>query len=228
MLAAAALAGPSPTSGRAWRAPCASRATASSTRQRGALACSSGPAAGAPSAGRRARRGDRAGPRASAAAGGGSKPTRSSTPRGPRRPLLTPGLPIVPRKGHLVITDRYPGFCRHQLVELGYLKSAHTPRPRVGRLQRPAARDRPDAARLLARVRGLGRLAQRPAPRPDAPPRARVHAGARAPRARSAPGSASGRRRPTTCRSSGRGSRGLWVAAGHEGLGITTALGTAR
>src|SRR6185503_17206787 len=29
-------------------------------------------------------------------------------------------------KGHLVITDRYPQFLRHQLVELGYLKSAHT------------------------------------------------------------------------------------------------------
>jgi glycine/D-amino acid oxidase-like deaminating enzyme len=29
------------------------------------------------------------------------------------------------RKGHLLITDRYPGFVRHQLVELGYLKSAH-------------------------------------------------------------------------------------------------------
>jgi len=37
-----------------------------------------------------------------------------------------PGLPIRKRKGHLVITDRYPGFVRHQLVELGYLKSAHS------------------------------------------------------------------------------------------------------
>ena len=44
---------------------------------------------------------------------------------GPSAGLLTPGLPIVPRKGHLAITDRYPGFCRHQLVELGYLTSAH-------------------------------------------------------------------------------------------------------
>jgi glycine/D-amino acid oxidase-like deaminating enzyme len=34
-------------------------------------------------------------------------------------------LKIKPKKGHLVITDRYPGFVRHQLVELGYLKSAH-------------------------------------------------------------------------------------------------------
>jgi len=34
-------------------------------------------------------------------------------------------LNLRPRKGHLVITDRYPGIIRHQLVELGYLKSAH-------------------------------------------------------------------------------------------------------
>lgn len=41
-------------------------------------------------------------------------------------PALTPGLEVRKRKGHLVITDRYPGFLRHQLVELGYLKSAHS------------------------------------------------------------------------------------------------------
>jgi glycine/D-amino acid oxidase-like deaminating enzyme len=39
--------------------------------------------------------------------------------------IAMPELPIRKRKGHLVITDRYPGFVRHQLVELGYLKSAH-------------------------------------------------------------------------------------------------------
>jgi len=33
---------------------------------------------------------------------------------------------VKKRKGHLVITDRYPGYVRHQLVELGYLKSAHS------------------------------------------------------------------------------------------------------
>jgi D-hydroxyproline dehydrogenase subunit beta len=38
---------------------------------------------------------------------------------------LLPGMPIKKRKGHLLITDRYPGFLRHQIVELGYLKSAH-------------------------------------------------------------------------------------------------------
>ncbi|MGC2620617.1 MAG: FAD-dependent oxidoreductase [Acidobacteriaceae bacterium] len=45
---------------------------------------------------------------------------------GAEAPRLTPGLPIRKRRGHLVITDRYPGFVRHQLVELGYLKSAHS------------------------------------------------------------------------------------------------------
>jgi glycine/D-amino acid oxidase-like deaminating enzyme len=44
---------------------------------------------------------------------------------GAAAPSLTKELPIVPRKGHLAITDRYPQFCHHQLVELGYLASAH-------------------------------------------------------------------------------------------------------
>lgn len=38
---------------------------------------------------------------------------------------LTPELKIVKRKGHLAITERYPNFVRHQLIELAYLKSAH-------------------------------------------------------------------------------------------------------
>jgi D-hydroxyproline dehydrogenase subunit beta len=38
---------------------------------------------------------------------------------------LVPGLTVKPRKGHLLITDRHPGFLNHQLIELGYLKSAH-------------------------------------------------------------------------------------------------------
>jgi glycine/D-amino acid oxidase-like deaminating enzyme len=41
-------------------------------------------------------------------------------------PELTEGIHVKPRKGHLVITDRYPNVIRHQLVELGYLKSAHS------------------------------------------------------------------------------------------------------
>lgn len=45
---------------------------------------------------------------------------------GQHAPALTSGLNVEPRKGHLVITDRYAGMVRHQLVELGYLKSAHS------------------------------------------------------------------------------------------------------
>ncbi len=39
---------------------------------------------------------------------------------------LTERIDVMKRKGHLLITDRYPQFVNHQLVELGYLKSAHT------------------------------------------------------------------------------------------------------
>jgi glycine/D-amino acid oxidase-like deaminating enzyme len=41
-------------------------------------------------------------------------------------PELTPGIKVRKRKGHLMITDPCPGFANHQLVELGYLKSAHS------------------------------------------------------------------------------------------------------
>ena len=56
-------------------------------------------------------------------------------------PALTPGLRVRPRKGHLVITDRYPGFVHHQLIELGYLKSA-MPRT-VNRSPLTFSRERP-------------------------------------------------------------------------------------
>src|SRR6185369_14406571 len=36
---------------------------------------------------------------------------------GPWSPELSPGLPVRKRKGHLLITDRYPGFVHHQIVE---------------------------------------------------------------------------------------------------------------
>jgi D-hydroxyproline dehydrogenase subunit beta len=39
---------------------------------------------------------------------------------------LTPELPILKRKGHLAMSGRFPAVVSHQLVELGYLKSAHS------------------------------------------------------------------------------------------------------
>jgi glycine/D-amino acid oxidase-like deaminating enzyme len=39
---------------------------------------------------------------------------------------LTAGLPVVKRKGHLAMSGRFPDVVSHQLAELGYLKSAHS------------------------------------------------------------------------------------------------------
>jgi glycine/D-amino acid oxidase-like deaminating enzyme len=40
---------------------------------------------------------------------------------------LPEGVQLEPRKGHLLVTERAPGFLRHQLVELGYVAAAHSP-----------------------------------------------------------------------------------------------------
>jgi D-hydroxyproline dehydrogenase subunit beta len=61
----------------------------------------------------------------SLASGGAIAAERVVNAAGHYAPKLTPGITVKPRKGHLVITDRYPGMIRHELVELGYLKSAH-------------------------------------------------------------------------------------------------------
>jgi len=148
---------------------------------------------------------------------------------------LLPGLPMQGKKGHLLITDRYPGTVRHQILELGYIKSAHNssgtsvafnvqPRP-TGQLLIGSSRqfDHVDAAiepevlsRMLLRateylpkLRSLnairGWTGLRPATRDGLPligPAAQfAHEGCH----------------PST-----------WLATGHEGLGVTTALATAK
>jgi glycine/D-amino acid oxidase-like deaminating enzyme len=145
---------------------------------------------------------------------------------GARAPRLVSGLPIVPRKGHLVITDRYPGFLRHQVVELGYLKSAHAlggesvafnvqPR-RTGQLLIGSSRELVGwDASLNHTLRG--RMLRRATEYLPALARLltlRTWAGFR-------PATPDGL--PLV----GAWEPGLWVAAGHEGLGITTAPGTA-
>lgn len=148
---------------------------------------------------------------------------------GPGAASLTPGVPVRKRKGHLVITDRYPGFVRHELVELGYLKSAHSvsadsvafniqPR-KTGQMLIGSSRqfeadgteiDEVILERMLRRafeyLPGLERLSaircwtgHRPAT-PDKLPLIG----------------------PSTENDK------IWLAAGHEGLGITTSLGTAK
>jgi glycine/D-amino acid oxidase-like deaminating enzyme len=148
---------------------------------------------------------------------------------GAAAPLLTPGLPVAPRKGHLVITDRYPGFCRHQLIELGYLTSAHSPSPESVAFN---LQPRATGQMLLGSSRefvGLDASVNR---------RIRDRMVRRALEFMPALARLSAIRTWTGFRPAtpdnlpliGRWESipGLFVAAGHEGLGITTALGTAR
>jgi D-hydroxyproline dehydrogenase subunit beta len=142
---------------------------------------------------------------------------------------LMPGIEVKKRKGHLVITDRYPGFARHQLVELGYLKSAHSftsesvafnlqPR-KTGQLLLGSSRqfDKEDntvdhaiLGRMLVRaqefVPSLGNLSA-----------IRTWTGFRA---------ATPDKLPLIGPMPAHDN--LFLATGHEGLGITTSLGTAR
>lgn len=142
---------------------------------------------------------------------------------------LLPGIEVKKRKGHLVITDRYPAFVHHQLVELGYLKSAHSftsesvafniqPR-KTGQMLLGSSRqfekesgvvDHVILSRMLARaeefIPSLGRLSA-----------IRTWTGFRA---------ATPDKLPLIGPMPGY--ENLLLATGHEGLGITTSLGTAR
>jgi len=154
---------------------------------------------------------------------------RSLNAAGPWSPELMPGLPVRKRKGHLVITDRYPGFVHHQIVELGYLKSAHSTsrdsvafniQPRqTGQMLIGSSRqfdaggaevDHEILSRMLARAMeylpALGKLSA-----------TRVWTGHRA---------ATPDKLPLIGPSIEHDR--VWLASGHEGLGITTSLGTGR
>ncbi|MDQ0611476.1 glycine/D-amino acid oxidase-like deaminating enzyme [Variovorax sp. W1I1] len=160
--------------------------------------------------------------------------TRRSAPQivlanGIEATTLCPELPIRPKKGHLLITDRYPGTVHHQLVELGYVTSAHhsdgdsvafnvQPRP-TGQLLVGSSRqfdttdpavEAPMLARMLQRtldyLPGLGNLNA-----------VRSWTGMRA---------ASPDGLPLLGKHPWR--EKLWLAVGHEGLGVTTAPGSAH
>jgi D-hydroxyproline dehydrogenase subunit beta len=144
-------------------------------------------------------------------------------------PNLTAGMNIKPRKGHLVITDRYPGMIRHQLVELGYLKSAHSVttdsvafnvQPRktgqvlIGSSRQHDADDPPVDTKILARM--LERAFEYvPALRSTSS--IRTWTGFRAATPDSLPLIGPHPDDPSVI-----------LAAGHEGLGITTSLATGR
>lgn len=143
-------------------------------------------------------------------------------------PGLVPELPIIPRKGHLVITDRYPGLCHAQLVELGYLRSAHglggesvafNVQPRAtGQLLIGSSRELVgrDGAVNHAVLGAMVRRAISFVPALARCDAIRVWTGFR-------PATPDGL--PLIGRWDAE--PGVWIAAGHEGLGITTAPGTA-
>ncbi|HEY4047348.1 MAG TPA: FAD-dependent oxidoreductase, partial [Acidobacteriaceae bacterium] len=142
---------------------------------------------------------------------------------------LTEGLPIRPRKGHLALTDCYPGLVRHQIVELGYLKSAHLTtedsvafnvQPRAsGQILIGSSRqfdaenaevDSGVLSRMLERaIRYLPMLEQIPV--------VRVWTGFR---------TATPDKLPLI--GPWPHDESVFLATGHEGLGITTSLGTAE
>ena len=144
---------------------------------------------------------------------------------------LWPGarpLALRPRKGQLAITDRHPGTLRHALVELGYIAAAHgdadesvafNVQPRAsGQVLLGSSRSFADTSpavdmRLMAR---MVRRAQRFLPGIGALQMLRCWAGFR-------PATPDGR--PLIGRIPGHDR--AWVATGHEGLGLTTATGTA-
>jgi glycine/D-amino acid oxidase-like deaminating enzyme len=137
-------------------------------------------------------------------------------------------LPIEPKKGHLLITDRYPATVTHTLVELGYVTSAHNasgpsvacniqPRP-TGQLFIGASRQ---FGNLDPQVEGwmLARMLKRAV---DYMPGLAHLNGIRAWtgfRAASPDGLPLVGQHPQR--------KGLWLAVGHEGLGVTTAPATA-
>ncbi|NRR31292.1 FAD-binding oxidoreductase [Oxalobacteraceae bacterium] len=142
---------------------------------------------------------------------------------------LLPDLPLQAKKGHLLITDRYPGFIQHQLVELGYIKSAHAasgdsvafnlqPRP-TGQILIGSSRqfDTVDPAVEPAMMARMLRHAASFTPGLRELNILRCWTGLRAATPDGLPLIG-----PSHLR------RGLWLATGHEGLGITTSLATAR
>ena len=146
---------------------------------------------------------------------------------GASAPKMGGEIPVKKRKGHLVITDRYTGYVRHQLVELGYLKSAHAvtsdsvafnvqPR-RTGQILIGSSRQYGDETSNVNQAI-LSAMLQRAAvymPSIGSLNAVRVWTGFRAATPDKLPMIGPSLHDET-----------VWLATGHEGLGITTSLAT--
>jgi glycine/D-amino acid oxidase-like deaminating enzyme len=137
---------------------------------------------------------------------------------------------LQPKKGHLLITDRYPGLIRHQLLELGYIKSAHhaagtsvafnaQPRP-TGQLLIGSSRqfDTTDPALEMPVLAQMLHRAARYLPVLPTLNGIRAWTGFRAASPDGLP----------LIGPAGEFAPGVWLAVGHEGLGVTTSLATAK
>jgi glycine/D-amino acid oxidase-like deaminating enzyme len=144
-------------------------------------------------------------------------------------PSLAPEVEVRPRKGHLVITDRYPGFAQHQLIELGYLKSAHATQENSVAFN---IQPRTTGQLLIGSSRQFG--GDDRAVEDDILSRMLARAFEYMPGLRkcSAIRSWTGFRAATPDKlpliGPSQGAANVYLATGHEGLGITTALGTAK
>lgn len=142
---------------------------------------------------------------------------------------LCPELPIQPKKGHLLITDRYPGTVHHQLVELGYVTSAHQS---TGRSVAFNLQPRPTGQLLLGSSRQFG--STDPAVEAEVLEQMLQRALSYIPgladlnaiRCWTGQRAATPDSLPILGRHPWR--EGLWLAVGHEGLGVTTATGSAQ
>ena len=144
-------------------------------------------------------------------------------------PDLTEDLNIIKKKGHLVITERAPNFVRHQIVELGYLKSAHSAQndsvafnvqPRAtGQVLVGSSRqfNAEDAAIDYEILRRMTNRAFEFMPNLKQLSAVRIWTGFRPATPDNLPYIG---QHPTR--------KNLFLATGHEGLGITTAPGTAE
>ena len=143
---------------------------------------------------------------------------------------LLPDLPLRSRQGHLLITERGGPRVRAPAHRTRLPEERPRQRRRLGGLQRAAAPQRSTADRQQPPVRAHQPGTRLAAAAPDAGPRRRIPAGAARRPAPCASGRASAPPRPITCRSSDRIRQrpGVYLALGHEGLGITAALGTAE
>ncbi len=143
---------------------------------------------------------------------------------------LTPGLPIRARKGHILVVNAGPGFARHQVVELGYLKSAHASEERDSVAFN--VRHRKNGDLLIGSSRQYG--VEDPAVEPEMVRRILCRAVefmpalAFAPQVTSWTGFRAGTPDGLPLIGLCPGYQRAYAATGHEGLGATTALATAR